>query len=275
MRVGGHVLERFEAVVLFKRPYRDHDLLVKLFTKDHGKRMFFIKNGRSATHALVAQIVPWSVNDYVGTLNESGFSFIREGSTVFFPRQLQSDLTLQAYASYFVQLTDAVIEDFLPDKVLFELLVSTLKRLNRADNPDVTMIYLELQLLPRFGAHLNWRYCLFTKRATGIFDFSIQQGGIIHESVFHEDRYRLNIHPRAIHFARILATHSLETIQTIDIAPETIQEMQRLVNELYQEYVGIRLKSKQYIEHLGDMDAKYQALLAQRKVKDTIEEELS
>ncbi|MBR7927133.1 DNA repair protein RecO [Aerococcaceae bacterium zg-ZUI334] len=272
MKVGGHVLERFEAVVLFKRPYRDHDLLLKLFTKHHGKRMFFIKNGRSATHSLAAQLVPWSVNDYIGTLNESGFSFIREGTTRFFPRQLQSDLSLQAYASYFVQLTDAVIEDFVPDEALFHLLISTLQRLNNADNPDVIMIYLELQLLPRFGAHLNWQYCQFSKRTTGVFDFSIQHSGIINELSFDEDRYRLNIHPRAIHFARILATHSLESIQTIQIGQETILEMKRLVNELYQEYVGIRLKSKQYLEQLGSVDAKYQALLTKRIQKNTEQE---
>ena len=69
--------ERFEGIVLFKRKYREHDALVKIFTNDFGTRMFFVKRLETPNHPLASQLVPLTINDYIGTINLDGLSFLK------------------------------------------------------------------------------------------------------------------------------------------------------------------------------------------------------
>ena len=85
--------ETFEGIVLFRRQYREEDTIVKLLTKEFGKRMFFIRRGQQSNHAMRAQLIPFSKNQYVGTINPSGFSFVKEASTLAFPPKELEELT--------------------------------------------------------------------------------------------------------------------------------------------------------------------------------------
>lgn len=256
--------EIFEGIVLFRRQYREEDTIVKLLTKEFGKRMFFIRRGQQSNHAMRAQLIPLSKNQYVGTINPSGFSFIKEASTMAFPRKVLEDLTLQSYASYFVQLIDAVFEDFDAQPQLYQLLNQTLEKLNEGFNHEILMIYFEIFLLPFFGTQLNWRKCQICGGHQEPFDFSINLGGLICHRHFSEDPYRLQVSPKAMHIAYLLANTPLNNINSINVSRETINQLKRLTKELYQEFVGIRLKSKQFIDEMDQLDQKYKNILSKR-----------
>lgn len=261
--------ETFEGIVLFRRQYREEDTIVKLLTKEFGKRMFFIRRGQQSNHAMRAQLIPFSKNQYVGTINPSGFSFVKEASTLAFPRKVLEDLTLQSYASYFVQLIDAVFEDFDPQPHLYHLLNETLLKVNEGFNHDILMVYFEIYLLPYFGTQLNWQHCQVCGSRQEPFDFSINLGGLICRQHFNDDPYRLHISPKAMHVAFLLANTPLNKINSINVSFETITELKRLTKELYQEFVGIRLKSKQFIDEMDQLDQKYQSILSKRGSKRT------
>lgn len=261
------MLEEFSGIVLAKRKYRDEDSIVKIMTPNHGKRMFFIKKGQLPTNRWIAQTLPFTYNQYIGTINPTGFSFIREASTIHLPRKIQNDLLLQAYASYFVQLVDAAIDDFNVNQSLFQILKEALDKLDEGFPHDVLRIYFEIHLLRFFGAELNWRNCIFCGGNTEPFDFSIRHGGIVCAKHFHEDKYRLNIQPKAIHIAYQLANVPLSRIHSIKVSESTLSELKRLTTELYQEFVGIKLKSKHYIEELTETENKFADLLKKRQNK--------
>ena len=46
--------ERFEGIVLFKRPHREHDGLVKIFTQEFGTKMFFVRGLYRGYHRLTS-----------------------------------------------------------------------------------------------------------------------------------------------------------------------------------------------------------------------------
>lgn len=258
------MLEEFTGIVLAKRKYRDEDSIVKIMTSNYGKQMFFVKKGQLPSNRWIAQMLPFTYNQYIGTLNSSGFSFIREGTTIELMNNIQSDLVLQSYASYFVQLVDAAIDDRQVDKPLFHLLKDTLIKLNDRFPPELLRIYFEIHLLRYFGTELNWQKCVFCGKRAEPFDFSIRYGGLICRTHFHQDVYRLNIAPKAMHIAYQLANLPLSRIQSIKVSDETLAELKRLTTELYTEFVGIQLKSKDYVEKITETQHKYEALLQKR-----------
>ena len=63
------------------------------------------------------------------------------------------------------------------------------------------------------------------------------------ESKQYVERYYLLNQFQAIDF---------ETLETISLKPEIKQELRQFMDQLYEEYVGIHLKSKKFIDSLAD-----------------------
>ncbi|WP_124059589.1 DNA repair protein RecO [Vaginisenegalia massiliensis] len=257
--------ERFEGIILFKRDYREKDALVKIFTKEFGAKMFFIKNFNQANHPLRRHCIPITQQYFLGKINESGLSFLKEGQTLQLFRSIQEDHEKLAYATYFIQLVDAALEDNVANLNVYTILSQCLSLLNQGLDSQVLMVCLEMKLLPYLGIHLNWQSCALTGRQDGPFDFSLKFQGILSQAVWEQDDFRLHISPKTIHVAIILANCQLEQIQSINLGQKTKEELSRLMDTIYQEFVGLRLKGKSYLKQLKQLDEQVQAISNVRK----------
>lgn len=257
--------ERFEGIVLFKRKHREHDALVKIFTNHYGTRMFFVKRLEKPNHPLASQLFPLTVNDYIGTINEGGLSFLREASTVEFNRNIQMDFMNQAYAAYISQLVDAAVEDNEPHQKLYNLFKAALQQINLGKSPEVITAFIEMHLLPEFGFSFNWGNCVICGTAQQPFDFSIRRQGVLCQLHFHEDEFRLRISPTAMYVASILAKAQLTQIQSVNVSAETLANIKRLMDEIYQEFTGLRLRSKSYLDQMLEANQELSLLLKKRK----------
>lgn len=260
--------ERFEGIVLFKRKYREHDALVKIFTSDFGTRMFFVKRLETPNHPLASQLVPLTINDYIGTINLDGLSFLKEASTEAFNRKVQEDFMAQAYAAYVSQLVDAAVDDNVSNKKLYETFKLALQQMNLGKAPEVITTYMEIYLLPDFGTHIQWQQCVVCGSSQQPFDFSLRKQGVLCQQHFHEDDFRLRISPRAMYVASILAKAELTQIQSVNVSAETLINIRRLMDEIYQEFVGLRLRSKSYLDQMLEANQTMSALLDKRKSTD-------
>lgn len=257
--------ERFDGIVLFERKYKENDGLVKIFTEPFGTKMFFVKGLYRPNHKLRSQLLPLTYNRYIGTIHADGLSFLQEGETLNFFRQIQSDYLRQAYATYVTQLTDAALEDAEPNPAVYQILLGALEAINQDLDPAIIILHTELHLLKFFGIHWNWQGCLYCQVTDQALDISLRQQGLLCPRHFDKDAYRLHADPRAVFALRILASRPIGAIQRMDLSQATLAQMRRIVDEIYREYVGIRLRSKRYLEELKKSEALSQALLAKRK----------
>ncbi|MDO4431791.1 MAG: DNA repair protein RecO [Aerococcaceae bacterium] len=245
--------QSFDGIVLFKRPYREKDLLIKVFTEHAGTKMFFVGRAQEQNYPLAPQIVPLTHNHYVGAIHNQGFSFIQEGQTVQFFRKIQEDYWLQAYAVYISQLIDAAVDDNTPHAALYQLLRDSLSLLEKGLRPEVVVAYVEIHLLSQFGLALDWQHCCECHQLAPLCDFSMIKQGILCEKHWATDAYRLRISPKAMYIAKQLASISIRQIQSVNVSDETLQELRRLMDEIYKEFVGIRLKSKSYLDQMTQL----------------------
>ena len=259
--------ERFEGIVLFKRKHREHDALVKIFTLEYGTKMFFVRRLEKPNHPLASQLIPLTHNQYIGTIQQSGLSFFQEGETLHFFRLLQSDYIKQAYAVYLAQLVDAAIEDNQPNSDLYLLFKAALQAIEANKEVEVVTAYMELQLLNYFGVGINLQHCVECGSTEQPFDFSLRRQGVLCRRHYDVDEFRLRINPRAMYVATILASVSLNQIQSINVSAETLTELRRFLDEVYDEFVGLRLRSKHYLTQLKQIEESAAILLTQRASK--------
>lgn len=239
-----------KGLVLYNRNYREDDKLVKIFTEQAGKRMFFVKHAGKSKLAPVIQ--PLTAAELLMKVNDDGLSYIEDYQDLENYSRIKEDLFVMAYASYVAALADASIQDNQSDPALFAFLEKTLELMNQGLDYEVLTNIFEVQILSRFGVALNFHDCVFCHRTGLPFDFSFQYSGVLCPDHYHKDSRRSHLNPNVPFLLSQFQAVEFSQLETISLKPEIKRQLRLFIDQLYDEYVGIHLKSKKFIDSLDD-----------------------
>lgn len=240
-----------KGIILFTRDYKEKDQLIKIFTESAGKVMFFAKGIHRPNHPLRNAVQPFTEAVYIANLKTEGLSFLNSAKDIQPFRKLQEDIFLNAYGAYILGLVDAAIDDHVYDPALYHFTHSALKLLNEGADGETILNIFEIQIMQRFGVALNWRHCGVCGKTTGSFDFSSKYNGILCQEHWGMDEHRYHADPRGIYFLRMFASLSYDKIGEINLKVETKEAIRKILDQLYEEYIGLHLKSKKFIDQMS------------------------
>ncbi|MFC3927370.1 DNA repair protein RecO [Streptococcus caprae] len=236
-------------LVLYNRPFREEDKLVKIMTEKAGKRMFFVKHASRSKVKSVIQ--PLILAEFMLKIADEGLSYIDDYREVKVFQNINEDIFKLAYATYLVSLADAAISDQVYDPSLFSFLVKTLELMEEGLDYEVLTLIFEVQILDRFGVQLNFHECCFCHRVGLPFDFSHKFSGLLCPQHYHEDERRSHLDPNVPYLLDRFQSIQFEDIKTISLKPDMKIKLRHFIDQIYEDYVGLHLKSKKFID---DMD---------------------
>lgn len=247
-------IQESKGILLFSKNHKEKDKLVKIFTESAGKQMFYVKGAHRKNNPLAPALLPYTEAIYIGKFNSEGLSFLNSAKEIQPFRQIQSDIFLAGYATYIMNLADAAIEDRVYDPNLYTFLHHALLMMDQGNDAEIVTNIFEIQLLQRFGITINWQECAVCQQKQGKFDYSPTYNGILCEKHWEKDAHRYHAQPIAIHFIRMFSQISYDQIQSVELKPETKVAIRQTIDLLYEEYVGLHLKSKKFIDQMGNWE---------------------
>lgn len=235
-------------LVLYNRQFREDDKLVKIFTETSGKHMFFV---RYATNSKLSSVIqPLILADFILKINNHGLSYIEDYKGVSLFKEINADIYKLAYATYLVSLADAAISDAVYDAPLFAFLIKTLELMDEGLDYEILTNIFEIQILDRFGVQLNFHDCVFCHRVGLAFDFSHRYSGLLCPEHYEKDPYRSHLDPNVPYLLNQFQTLHFDSLKTISVKPNMKQKLRKFIDEVYEDYIGLRLKSKKFIDDL-------------------------
>ena len=235
-------------LVLYNRPFREDDKLVKIFTETSGKHMFFV---RHATNSKLSSVIqPLILADFILKINNHGLSYIEDYKGVSLFKEINADIYRLAYAIYLVSLADVAISDAVYDAPLFAFLIKTLELMDEGLDYEILTNIFEIQILDRFGVQLNFHDCVFCHRVGLAFDFSHRYSGLLCPEHYEKDLYRSHLDPNVPYLLNQFQTLHFDSLKTISVKPDMKQKLRKFIDEVYEDYIGLRLKSKKFIDDL-------------------------
>ncbi|EMB78193.1 DNA repair protein RecO [Streptococcus mutans 5SM3] len=235
-------------LVLYNRQFREDDKLVKIFTETSGKHMFFV---RHATNSKLSSVIqPLILADFILKINNHGLSYIEDYKGVSLFKEINADIYKLAYATYLVSLADAAISDAVYDAPLFVFLIKTLELMDEGLDYEILTNIFEIQILDRFGVQLNFHDCVFCHRVGLAFDFSHRYSGLLCPEHYEKDLYRSHLDPNVPYLLNQFQTLHFDSLKTISVKPDMKQKLRKFIDEVYEDYIGLRLKSKKFIDDL-------------------------
>ncbi|MDR0846143.1 MAG: DNA repair protein RecO [Lactobacillales bacterium] len=236
-------------IVLSTRDYQENDALVKIFTLSHGKKMFLVRGVKKKNSALARHVQPGTVAMFNGKFNFPGLSYLNSVGEDFTPENTREDFEKYSYAIYFLELADKAIEDDEPDAELFHFLVGMLRKLDDGEfDPAALRFVYEMQLLKRLGVEVDFGQCAicgakqnFKDRTQAVeFDFNFTQNVV--GCAKHFDLPTLT--PRAAYALGLLQRGKL-----VKLSAETKEAIRTFTREYYDAFVGIKLKSRDFLDN--------------------------
>ncbi len=242
---------QFQGIVMYANDYRERDQLIKIFTGEYGKKMFFIKNGKRRGMRLHSALLPFTVGTYVGNVNDQGLSFINAAKETAQLQRIRADINKNAYATYILGLVDAAFRDgqIVPD--WFMKTKNALTLIDDGLDEQIITNIIEIQLLRAFGVAPELQRCAVCGRTDLPFDYSEKFGGLICANHFDQDSHRLHLDARTIFYLRQFSVIDLAKITTINVSPRTKRGLRRVLDLIYENSVGIHLRSKRFIDQMA------------------------
>jgi DNA repair protein RecO (recombination protein O) len=173
-------LYRVSAIVLKRRDQGEADRLLTVLTRERGKVTLLAKGVRRQASRKAGHIEPFTLVDLLVAKGKS-LDLVTQAETSEAHRALREDLWRSTWAYYVAELADAFTVEDDPQALLFELVAETLDRLNRGDDPALSVRYYELHLLGLVGYQPQLFRCVAcdTLLEPEVNFLSIERGGAL------------------------------------------------------------------------------------------------
>lgn len=248
------MLEKCEGIVIRSIDYSESNKIVTLYTREWGKVGVMARGAKKPNSRLSAVTQPF-VYGYFLVQRSSGLGLLQQGDIISSMRGLKEDIFLTAYASYIVELTDKCTEEKKPNPFHFELLFQTLNYMNEEYDPEILVNIYELKMLNSLGLYPTLDRCVFCGATEGHFSFSIREGGLICHQCLEKDPYHYKVSQATVKLLRVFYYMDISRLGSISVKESTKKELSMIIDAYYEEYSGLYLKSKKFIQpmkNLGD-----------------------
>lgn len=172
---------RAEAIVLRHADWGEADRMVTLYTREQGKVRAIAKGARKITSRKAGHLEPFT-HVRLQLARGRDLLIVTQADTLEAYLPLREDLMLTGTASYVVELLDrSVYEEEGVNPSLFRLLMETLARLAKGDDPWLAVRYYEMRLLDFLGFRPKLFSCANCEREIRpeAQFFSFMAGGVI------------------------------------------------------------------------------------------------
>ncbi len=242
---------RTRAIILKRREQGEADRVLTIFTPEYGKRVVIARGVRKPTSRKAGHLEPFT---HAALMLAKGktWDVVTSAQTITSFRKLREDLDLTAYAYYFCELLDAFVQEEDPHPEMYDLLLTTFRRLENSPNPPLTARWYELSLLRYAGFAPQFFQCVQCgaqiQPTTNY--FSHEQGGVLcpahGEGVKGAAPLPLNV----LKVLRFVQTQPYSHIIQIKLHPGTIRQTEKFMSDYLRYLLERRLKSARFIQLL-------------------------
>lgn len=243
------MLQKCEGIVIRTTDYGETNKIITLYTREWGK-LGVMARGAKKPNSRLSSITQLFTHGYFLVQRGTGLGSVQQGEMITSLRGIGEDIFLTAYASYIVELTDKCTEEKKPNHFQFELLFQTLNYMNEGYDSDVLMNIYEMKMLNVLGLYPILNQCSVCGSTDGHFSFSIREGGLICHLCLAKDPYHFKISQPTVKLLRLFYYIDLSRLGNISVKEETKAELKKVITAYYEEYSGLYLKTKKFLNSM-------------------------
>jgi len=237
-------IKKVEGIVISDTNYSESSKILNILTKDYGIIGVMSKGCRkvkSNLRTVSNKLIYGEFNIYY---KENGLSTLISVDLKRYYKNIMTDIIKVSYATYLLELASQTYKQN-PDKDIYEILIMGLNKIEDNFEPLVITNIVELKYLDYLGIGINIDSCNICGNQTDIVTLSGKSGGFICRECYTNEKI---ISEKAIKVIRMFYYVDISKISKLDLSNQTVKEISEFLDEYYDLYSGLYLKSKSFLK---------------------------
>lgn len=236
-----------EGIVLNTRDYGESSRILNVLTKEYGLIGIMAKGCKRLKSDIKGVSEKLSYANFNIYYKEDKLSTLASADVINNFYNIKKDITKISFASFLLELTEQVVKQNNSTDI-YDLLINSLIKINDNFDPLIITNIVELKYLDYLGVMPIIDGCSICGNNTSIATLSSSKGGYICNNCLTNEKL---VSDKTIKLIRLFYYVDISKISKLEIGNLEKKEINEFLDEYYDSYTGLYLKSKNFIKNLN------------------------
>ena len=243
------MIKKIEGIIVSEIDYKESSKIINILSPTEGVIGILARGTKKVKSNLSGVTSKFTYGIFHINYKENGLSTLIEVDVLDGFKNIRKNIELISYASYLIELCGMVYKHD-NNKEIYNLLIDSLKKIDEGYDYEVITNILELKLLVFLGIKPVIDNCVNCGSKTDIVTISSYKGGYLCKNCA-RDEVIVNI--KTIKLLRMFYYVDISKISKLDISDNIKKELNRFIDDYYDRYSGLYLKSKMFLKNLQNI----------------------
>ena len=240
------MIKKIEGIIVSEVDYKESSKIINLYTKEYGIIGVLARGAKRLRSSLSGVTSKLTYGYFYLNYKENGLSILTEVDVIESFKNIKKDLLKISYASFLTELVTQVYKHENSNNI-YEIYLNGLKKIEDNMDPMVIVNIIELKLLDNLGIKPVIDSCV-SCGSTDIVTISSYKGGLLCNNCLCNEKI---VHNKTIKLIRLFYYVDISKIDKIEISDVIKNEINEFVDDYYDRYSGLYLKSKQFLKNIS------------------------
>lgn len=241
------MIEVLEGIVISELDYKESSKIVNVFCKKYGVIGVICKGcKRLKSNYKIAKLTYARMHI---KYKDNGLSSLVDLDIINSFKNIKKDLIKSSYSNFLLELVSQVYKHD-QDNNIYDLLIASLIKIEEGLNPKIITNILELKLLDNLGIRPILDYCVSCNTKSNIITISSYKGGLLCNKCLNNEKIYDN---KTIKLIRMFYYVDISKLTKLDISLNIVNEINSFIDDYYDRYSGLYLKSKQFLKNIESL----------------------
>ena len=241
-------IEKVTGIVLSDTNYSESSKILNVLTKEHGKIGIISKGCRNLKSSLRSVSSKRTYGYFNIYYKKEGLSVLISVDIINDFSNIKQDLFKIGYATFLSDLTNQVLKETSSNEI-FTLFINGLIKINDDFDPMIIANIIELKYLNYLGVMPILDCCSVCGSNKKIVTVSSFSGGYLCVNCYKNEYI---VDEKTVKLLRMFNYVDISKIKELNILPKNKNEINRFLENYYDRYTGIYLKSKDFLTQLRE-----------------------
>lgn len=244
------MIDKIEGIVVGERAHGETSKIIQLITKEYGVISVIAKGARNLKSDFRTTTTKLTYGYFYMNYKDGKLSVLTNVDVITNFLNIQKDITRISYASYMLDLAEQVTRQNI-DKRIFDNLLASLIKVDEQFDPIMISSILELKCLDYLGVMPILNGCSICGSKTNLVTLSSDKGGYVCKNCLTNEKI---VSEKTMKLIRMFYYVDISKISSLEISNESKKEIQLFLEQYYDRYTGLYLKSKSLINQLNKLN---------------------
>lgn len=235
-----------KGIIVSDTNYSESSKILNVLTKEYGLIGIMSKGCRNIKSKLRSTSMKFTYGYFHINYKENGISTLIEVDVINDFKTIKTDLSKIGYSSYLIDFAKQIAKEE-KDEEIFDVLEASLLKIENGFDPSLITNIVELKYLYFLGVMPTLNKCAKCGNPKDIVTINSDAGGYLCKNCY-TNEYITD--EKTLKLLRMFQLVDISRIKELNILDKNKKEINKFLEDYYQKYTGIYLKSKDFLNQI-------------------------